>query len=277
MPHWLLQSLAWVGIGCGVAAGMLLIHTLVLFDFRRNAEGYILLALRRLKSFLITVLVIEWVVGIFLFVTSFIWSYFDYPLRLLFALITGIVCASFPYALEQILLPKGVRFLRLRRFLMNLAFKLNLTVKYEVAGAIALYRERDVYDCQSNGWDTGRTPAEVGRILRILYEMKKEEIAMERGDTAFLYYDEGRNPWEKFYLLVRYLGRDELRRRIVNPPPPPGDDWDGRERRRCPVLGSKADRANPGLHPERQRCYDNPERLKRIRSRKGYFLPVRKN
>lgn len=277
MPHWLLQLLGWAGIIGGIAVGMLLIHLLVLFDLRRNAEGYVLLAVRRLKSLLLTVLTVEWLIGIFLYLTSFVWAYFNYPLRLLLAIITGVVCASFPYALEQVLLPKSVRFLKLKRFLMDLAFRLNLTVKYEVSRAIAIYRERDVYDCQSNGWNTGHSPSEVGRILRILYELKKEEIAMERGDPAFLYYDAGRNPWEKFYLLVRYLGRDELQRRIKNPPPTPGEGWDGRERRRLPKGGSKSDRVNPDPHPNRQRCYDNPELVGRIRKRKSWFLPVWKN
>jgi hypothetical protein len=277
MLELLLQLVKWTGIVCGIACGMILVHSLLLFDLHRNADGYIRLAARRLKSFLITVFIVEWIIGTFLFVVSFVWVYAGYPVSLLFALMVGMLCASFPYALEQAVLPRKSLLINLQRFLIRLMLRLNLAVKYEFSRAIAIYRERDVFDCQSNGWNTGHTPEEVGRRLRILYELKKEEISMERGDPSFLYFDEGRNPWEKFYLLVRHLGRDELRRRIIEQPCPPSDDWDGRERRHRAKRGTKADRLNPGPDPERHRCYDNPDLKNRIRKRTSWFLPVKKS
>jgi hypothetical protein len=276
MPHWLLQLIEFSLIGCSIAGGIILVHALLLFDFSRNAEGYLFLAARRLKSFLVTVLLVEWLIGAFLFAISFsfLWAYL--PMRMLLAVMVGMLTASFPYALERAFLPKKAPSLKLQRFLIKLVFRLNLAVRYEFARAIAICREHDVFDCQSKGWDLGISPKELGRRLRILYELKKVEIAMERGDASLLCFDEGRNPWEKFYLLVRHIGRDELRRRLMNELPSPCDGWDGRERRQMPGPGSTSDRKNQNPNSHRIRCYDHPELAERIRKRKGWFLPVRK-
>lgn len=275
MAAWLLKVTMWAGMLCGIAFGMILVHSLVLFEFRRDAEGYLRLAARRLKGFLVTVFLIEWLIGTFFFVIFFLWDFLPYPVRLLSAVMVGMLSAFLPYALEGAFLGRNAPFIKLRRALIRLMRKLNLAVRYEFARAIAIYRERDVYDCQKNGWNTGLSPVVVGRRLRILYELSKEAIAMERKDPSFMYYDEGRNPWEKFYLLVRHLGRDELRRRIIDTPPSPGHDWDGRERRKRPQRGSRDDRADSDTD-SRQRCYDYPERMKRIKERKSWFLPVKK-
>lgn len=275
MSDWRLDIIRWVTIVCGIAFGMLLVHSLVIYEFRRDAEGYIRLAMGRLKGFLLTVFVVEWVIGTFFFIASVAWIYLPYPVRLLYAVIVGMLSAFLPYTLEGAFLGRSIFFLRVRRALARLMRRLNLAVRYEFARAIAIYRERDVYDCQKDGWETGATRVEVGRRLRILYELSKEAIATERRDPDFLYYDEGRNPWEKFYLLVRFLGRDELRRRLTNPPPSPSPDWDGRERRLNSVRGSKDDRSNLGGSSNSQRCYDSPERIKRIRAGKSYFLHMK--
>jgi hypothetical protein len=280
MSDWQIEVIRWALTVCGIAGGMMLVHSLVFFEFRREAEGYIQPALKRLRWFLLTVFIAEWLIGMFLFgallfLTPLAWFNLPYPVMLLLAVMVGMLSASFPYALEGAFLGRSTSFLRLRRWLTRLMRWLNLAVREEFARAIAIYRERDVYDCQKDNWIPGVSAVEIGRRLRIIYERSKEAIAIERKDPGFLFYDEGRNPWEKYYLLVRFLGRDELIARLADPPPSPSADWDGRERRLRPVRGSKADRVKSDPDPDRQRCYDNPERLKRIRAGKSLSLPIK--
>src|SRR5215207_473573 len=130
MSDWQLEVIRWTLTVCGIAGGMLLVHALVFFEFRREAEGYMRLALKRLRGFLLTVFVAEWLIGAFLFgtllfLTPLAWVNLPYPVRLLLAVIVGMLSASFPYALEGAFLGRSASLLGLRRRLTRLMRRLN--------------------------------------------------------------------------------------------------------------------------------------------------------
>lgn len=83
---------------------------------------------------------------------------------------------------------------------------------------------------------------EAGRRIRRLYEVFKIEIANQQRKAYLLDIAGGYFPGNKFFYLVRFLGRKRLHQLLADPPPPPqpGCDWNGSERRK--IQGAKADR-----------------------------------
>jgi hypothetical protein len=248
-----------------------IVLTQVLFlssQFYRESEGYMLRAVRKLWPFLLTFLIVEWVVGLLFFhLLHYIQWLIPVPIPLL-AFIAGVIVAAIPTALEGILLPKDTKIETLNRRLTKLLLKLNIALRHNYAWAIESCRQQDVYDCQEeNSWGLGINPQTTGRRLRIIYEFEKVRIAERRKDSSFLRYDEGYTPWSKLYLLVRHLGRKRLREVILHPPTLHCRGWDGQERRKKRELGSKEDRLNlkERANP-RCRLYDDTDLLKRIDS-----------
>lgn len=251
----------WVLSVAALLIGLLLAHY-IYFSYKfSNAEGYLWPAVWKIKTFLLAVLAVQLLIAVVLSFPVFYWA--SLPVKLLWALGVGVLAAGFPYYLEKLLLPVQNPLRKLERPLTQAFLRYNLAVRHRLAETIATCREHDVFDCQKDGWGTGLEPAEVGRRLRIIYELKKIDIARARRDPGFLRFDESRNPWEKFYLLARHMSRSELRQCIINPPPPPRPGWNGKEDRRR--KGSKADRKQPDPNPNRSRCYDYPELIKRIK------------
>jgi hypothetical protein len=250
-----------------ILLGIVLAHSLFLYSqFYKNSEGYMLRAARKLWFFLLTFFVIEWVIGaFFFFLAAGLPQYASVPL-LIFGGIIGIIVAAIPTALEHVLLPKtGSTVETLGRPLTRLLLKLNIVLRYNFAWAIESCREEDAFDCQKpDGWGLNIPPKQVGRRIRMLYELSKIKIAESYKNPAFLQYDVGRNPWDQFYLLVRHVGRKRLREYIKNPLNSPCPNWDGRERRRRG--GTKEDRDNSiaDNEPYRSRIYDDQDRIKRI-------------
>lgn len=246
-----------------ISIGLALTHFLILYsEFHSDAQGYMLLAARKIWYFLTLAFGIEAVIGLFLFYVGT--SKIPGCPKELLALLTGILVAAIPSGLERILLPEDSTADSLQKPLTKVLLKLNIIIRYKFAWAIGSRREQDVFDCQCpDAWGTGLPKRVVGRRLRIIYEIKKLDIAKRRKDPAFLRYDEGRSPWEKFYLLVRLMGRKSLRHFILNPPNSPGVGWDGRERRK--KRGTRQDRRDDGPGDPASRSYDDAALAKRIR------------
>lgn len=264
MSESLLTVAKWAAVAGALLAGIVLSHGIYLSYKFSNAEGYFWLAARKIKNFLLVVLLAELLIGFFVYLSVFYWLPFPYPVKLLSAVVFGMVIPVFPHFLEaKNTLPTKNPFERLRRPLTKILLKYNLAIRYRFATAVSSLRERDVYDCQDkSGWGLGLSRQVIGRRIRIIYELKKIAIATERRDANFLRYDNNRNPWEKFYILVRHMGRRELRRCIREPPLPPRLGWEGNENRR--EDGTKADRKQPDSNPDKSRCYDYHELVKRV-------------
>ena len=265
MSDWLPTLYNWLTL----LGGIVLTQALFLSSqFYRESEGYMLRAVRKLWPFLLTFLIVEWVLGLLFFhLLHPVQRYVSVPEPLL-AFITGVIVAAIPTALEGILLPKDAKIETLNRRLTKLLLKLNIALRYNYAWSIESCRQQDVYDCQEeNSWGLGIDPQTTGRRLRIIYEFEKVRIAERRKDSSFLRYDEGYTPWSKFYLLARHLGRKRLREAILHPPTLHCPDWNGKERRKKREPGTKEDRlnlkerANPHC-----RLYDDLDLLKRIDS-----------
>lgn len=256
MPDW---KLVIAGCLC-ILGGIILTHSLFLYSqFYTDSEGYMWRAARKIWGFLLPFFLVEWIIGCFFFLplTPFI-SYAMYPIL---AAVIGFVVAFAPSALEQRLLPKeGTTVAKLRRPLTRMVLKLNLALRHKFAWAIESRRQQDLYDCQhANGWGLRLSWKDIGRRLRMLYEVCKFDIAKDRGDCSLLRHDVDHYPWEKFYLLVRHVGRRRLRQYLRNPVSP-CDNWDGRERRKR--IGTRSDRdSSTDNKPGLCRLYDDEARL----------------
>lgn len=246
----------------------MLTHSLIIYrELHSDSQGYMWLAARKIWLFLVVVFSIEAVIGAFFFFVSL--SRIPLCPRILMAILAGIMVAAIPTALELALLPDDAKdpIGKLQKPLTKLLLKFNLMIRYEFATAISNRREQDVFDCQSkNAWGLDLSATEVGRRIRIVYELRKRDLARRRRDPEFLRYDTGRNPWEKFYLLVRLVGRKRLRHDIKNPPPAPCLGWNGSERRK--TKGTPADRGGDAAANSKLRCYDDLSLMERIRAGK---------
>lgn len=244
-----------------VLIGIVLAHSLFLYvQFYRESRGYMWRAVGRIWPYLITIFTIEWMIGsLWVFLAPAAPGHGSAP-TLLFAALGGIVMgtvvAAIPIILEGRFLPKNrMTVEKLQSPIVRLILKSNLVLRYNFAWAVESFRQQDVYDSQTpDGWGLNLTPQQIGRRLRILYEIYKFEIAERRRDPSLLYFHDKSTPWAMFYVLVRHLGRKKLREALRNPPPSPSPNWDGRERRR--VRGTKADRLDPDSSGSRS--YDDP-------------------
>jgi hypothetical protein len=231
MPLWLFEILIWAMLSVGI----ILTHCLFLItQFLKESQGYMWRAAKKIWAFLFLFFIIELLIsGFFFYAINIGVSYTSFPTYIL-AVLIGVLAASTPIVLEQVALPKsGTTVAALKKPLAKLLLKLNVTLRYNFAWSIESCREQDLFDCQlPNAWGLGLSPTVLSRRIRILYEIGKADIAKSRGDTSLLKYDVNRNSWEKFYLLVRHLGRKQLRNYLTNPPEAPCIGWDGSERRR---------------------------------------------
>lgn len=255
---------AWFPAAIGLLAvlgGIVLTHSLFLYvEFYRESRGYILRAIGKVWPYLFMFFTLEWIFGsLYLFLTLNALKYSSIsplPFAAVVGIVIGVIMAAIPIILETRILPKnGITVEKLQSRLVRLVLKLNFVLRYNFAWAIESSRQQDVYDSQTtNAWGLDLTSKEIGRRLRILYELYKFEIAERRKDPSLLYFHDKNTPWAMFYVLVRHLGRKELREALRTPPPSPSPDWDGRERRRR--RGTKADRTHSDS-PD-FRSYDYP-------------------
>jgi hypothetical protein len=251
-----------------VLGAIILTHWLfLLLQLYRDSKGYMWRCARKIRAFLLKFITIEWAIGSLLFfLTRGLTSYIPVPAPL-WACIIGIIVATASTALESFLLPKDNTTLKtLQRLPTRLILKWNIVLRYKLAWAIEYCRQQDVYDCQEpNAWGLNLSRKVVGRRIRMLYEIKKYDIAKERGDPSLMAYDAGCVPPDQFYLLVRHVGRKKLREYIKNPIIFP--NWDGGERRRR-ARGTKADRdTSIGNASQESRKSDDPDLVRKIESR----------
>ncbi|HZG53465.1 MAG TPA: hypothetical protein VEZ40_15140 [Pyrinomonadaceae bacterium] len=252
-----------------ILGGLVLTQALRLYvEFYNETDGYMYLAIRKLRVLLTLLCAIGWVFAALLF--HLLSAYFPSTPRVLLALFAGIVVAAIPNLLEIFLLPaENAGSKQVVSGAARILRKLNLAIRHNFAHAKQEQRQADNIACQSKGgWGLNLTKEQIGRRLRIIYEVVKLEIAVKRRDPGFLCYDTGRTPWEKFYILVKHMGRKRLRHCLLQPPDSPGDDWDGRARRK--TRGTKADRhRSTDRNPQASRIYDDEKLMERIRAGKS--------
>jgi hypothetical protein len=263
VTDWEFEFVTWALLSIGLVST----HSLFLVSqFLTKSQGYMWRATRKIWTFLSLLFIVELIIAaVFFHLMGMVVSYSTFP-RYLLALVVGLLAASTPTALERIALPKkGTTVAMLKKPLARILLKYNLALRYQFAWAIESCRQQDLYDCQQpDGWRLGLSPTEISRRIRVFYEIAKDDIAKGRNDPSLLKYDVNRNSWEKFYLLVRHVGRKKLRHYISLPPQPPCPGWNGSERRRHD--GTANDRKDT-LEPEgsTHRSYDNltPSKLKK--------------
>lgn len=253
-----------LGILVGIAGTQWLF---LMYQFYSESQGDMLRVARKIWIFLVLLCFGEWAIGNFFFLL--LPSVGSSSLsRWISSVLAGVLAASIPIVLEAVFLGKdGVKGAKLQTPLRILVRKLG--PRYNFAWWVETCREQDLYDSQiDNGWLPGLTSTEVGRRLRMLYEICKVDIAAKRADDSFLRFDVGRIPQEKFYLLVRHLRPKWLRRAMTSDLKWAFKDWDGSERRRRENL-SKDDRdPAPDTAPTECRVYDNEECSKLYRKTK---------
>ena len=220
-------------------------------------------AAKRIWGILLLFVLIEWAIGSFFFVLlrgGF--NYFSiHPA--LSGLITGVLTAFAPTALEVSLLPaEGATVEKVQKRLTKLLVRMKVMLRYNYAHAIESCRQQDLYDIQhTNSWIPGVTSQQIRRRLRILYENCKVDIAEHRKTPGLLQFDVDYAPWGKFYLLVRHLGRRKLRQYLQQDLESPCPDWDGSERRR--IRGTKGQRQTT-TGSTKSRIYDDIDYMRRI-------------
>lgn len=148
------------------------------------------------------------------------------------------------------------------RYAVKSLVRLNLFINFRYGYVVQVLRERDNFDCQQGEgyWRTTLEGPQLGRRLRLLYELHKDDIARRKRNPALRKHRYGVNPFQNFYLLLEVLGRRRLHELLLRSEikaPLPGRNWDGSERRR--VNGEYSDRRAPDPNQRYKRGYDDQQ------------------
>lgn len=227
---------------------LLSLYIFIHWKFFSENKGYLLKATKNLLIYLCIVVIVEWVIGLlFVFTINRLISFtVDLILSAIISFLIGVFVALIPTALESLSAPQGIQRSRLKKALIDKLEWLNITIIEEYAHTISSCREQDAYDlqCDAESLNIGINEEQIRRNMRKLYEVCKLDIAIKRQDSSFLQRDINSNTADKFYIVVRHIGRKALLRRLKNPSD--FHSWDGKERRR--KTGKKVDRISNAIN-----------------------------
>lgn len=229
---------------------VLVAHLLLVLPLctRRRTDGYVWRAHWACRYLLLSVLVARALI-IIAAVALIIHEGASWAATWAGSFLLALLIASIPESLES--LATEALPIKTARAVFLILGRPNISSLQIVLRCIQQLRERDNYDCQKQRgkWNFNVAPDVVGRRIRILYEERKFELANWKRRPELLEFDKGVSPWQKFYLLVDYLGPHDLRERLralsmegSDPNGKRGDDWDGRERRRSDSVDTGARR-----------------------------------
>ncbi|MEK6410097.1 MAG: hypothetical protein AABN34_24495 [Acidobacteriota bacterium] len=263
-----------------VFTSALLTHCLAIYaGCNRDSRGYLLAATRRLYPFVLGTTILHTLIG--LFVLRLIFRFFGDHLPTLpdvaMAGFSGFGSATLSNALFSSWVawfmgrPNANLVEDLQSALPRLAIRAWVLSQYRETiqrlksiDNFAAQQQADWWDVNIVGNERGRE-TEAGRRIRRIYEVFKAEIANRERDPDMLDLAEGAFPGNKFFPLVGYLGRKELRNQLASPPPAPapGYDWNGSERRKH--SGRLKNRRQPDPNSDHARMSDDQRLRRRVK------------
>ena len=243
-----------------VLLGVIVAQSLALYQRALPYRGYFWPAIRRTFGYLAIAVFVQWTIG--LVILHAIPNSIS-PRGPFESVVVGLVIVLIPNLLDKIS-DQVLTFPAMRTWVVRILVQLKVSTGKRFVAEIVQLRRQDNFDCQHSlgSWNTRADEKHTGRQLRLLYESMKVEISNARRKPHLMRFDVDISPGQKFYLLVAYLGRNELRELMQHPPEFSGLTWKGDERRR--KVGAITDRAAPDPNMGISRSSDNKHLLAQI-------------
>jgi len=237
-----------------IGSGGALVYSIRVSLLTKYSLMYVARAMRR-QWFEVTWLVLLINVAAILLTRLFVSSESKAPSKAVVAFFVGALCGSSASLVERNLWNIKLFSNLVLRPTRDLSFA--LITRLDRAASAFERADNDAWQCQSGYWNLGIDPGTARNRMRLIFEGSKERLVTKWGRSDIYFMDARWHPGNYFFLLVRFYGRRQLRRMLLNPPSFVGlrADWTGEAARK--MAGKPVDRRTGYTKGDKIRRYDH--------------------